>query len=450
MQRNLGSKFISANNLIYLGLGCLSIGLIGAFGWFFLESNFKTHRLTLVAGSKDGESYILSKALERVVEAKNPQIQIDVVETKGTEENIQKLEKGEAQLATAQADIPAGRSARVVVFLYPDTFQLAVKANSDIKDFADLKGKRIALWQRGGQYHSFLQIANHYGMEEKDFIFVGNNSKESDRAFRQNQADALFRVRGLGNKNILDLVQQYNGRLLPLDQGAALRIKYPAFESAEIPKGAYRGSNPAIPEVNLPTIAVRRLLLASEKVDSEVVRQITEILDSHRQEIADNIPNEFADVRPLVASITRPTTTGGTGIPIHAGSLAYFERDQPSFIQENADYLALILTVTLLVGSWFWEVKGWLERRRKNESDRHISTIIGLMKSVQEKQIPAKVGLEELDKVFAQAATDLIDEKISQESFRTLSEAYKATRDVIAHQIDVPNEKSDRIPKIPA
>lgn len=85
----------------------------------------------------------------------------------------------------------------------------------------------------------------------------------------------------------------------------------------------------------------------------------------------------------------------------------------------------------LLVWSWLWEVKSWWERQRKNEADRHISNIIQLMKSVQDKKISPKVGLEELDKVFAQAATDLIEEKISQESFRTLSEAYKATRDVI-------------------
>lgn len=327
MQKRLRPNFISTNNLIYFGLGCLTIGLMAAFGWFFIVNNFKTYRLTLVAGSKGGESYILSQALERVVEAKNPKIQIEIVETRGTEENIEKLEKGEAQLATAQADIPAGRSARTVIFLYPDIFQLAVKANSDIKDFTDLKGQRIALWQRGGQYHSFLQIAEHYGLQEKDFTFVGSNNAESDQAFRENQADAFFRVRALGNRNIVDLVQKYNARLLPLDQAAALRIKYPAFEPAEIPKGVYQGSNPAIPEENLPTIAVRRILLASNQVDHEVVREITEVLDGHRQEIADQIPDEFADVRPLVASITQPTTTGGTGIPIHPGAIAYFERD---------------------------------------------------------------------------------------------------------------------------
>lgn len=433
MQKIELKNFISRNNLIYLVLGGLTIGLTATLGWFFLINNFKTYRLTLVAGSKDGESYLLSKAIEQVVEAKNPQIQIDVVATQGTEENIEKLEKGEAQLATAQADIPAGGSARTVVFLYSDIFQLAVKASSEIKDFADLKGKRIALWQRGGQYHSFLQIAEHYGLQEKDFTFVGNNSTESDQAFRKNQADAFFRIRALGNRNIIDLVQKYNARLLPLDQAAALRIKYPAFEPAEIPRGVHQGSNPAIPEVNLPTIAVRRILLASDKVDDEVVRQITEVLDGHRQEIADRIPEEFADVRPLVASITQPTTTGGTGIPIHPGAIAYFERDRPSFIQKNSDVLGFLLTVGLLIGSWLWELKSWWERQQKNEADRHIANIIKLMRSVQEKDISAQVGLEELDKVFAQAATDLIEEKISQESFRTLSEAYKATRDVIAH-----------------
>ncbi|XWK87196.1 MAG: TAXI family TRAP transporter solute-binding subunit [Phormidium sp.] len=442
MQKIFGSNFTSVTKLTYIGLGCLSIGLTATLIWLFVVNNLKTHRLTLVAGSKDGESYILSKAIEKVVEAKNPQIQIEVVETKGTEENLEKLEKGEAQLATAQADIPAGRSARIVVFLYPDIFQLAVKATSPIQQFSDLRGKRIALWQRGGQYISFLRIAAHYGLQEKDFIFVGNNSIESDRAFRQNQADAFFRVRALGNRNIVDLVQKYNARLLPLDQAAALRIKYPAFEAMDIPKGAYQGSNPPIPEADLPSVAIRRILLASEKVDDRIVQEITEILDSNRQEVADSIPDEFADVRPLVASITRPTTTGGTGIPIHPGAIAYFNRDRPSFIQENADYLALILTVILLFGSWFWELKSWLERRRKDEADRHIASFIQLMKSVQGKQLAAKVALEELDKVFAQAATDLIDEKISQESFRTLSEAYKATRDVIEYQANLTGKQA--------
>jgi hypothetical protein len=290
------------------------------------------------------------------------------------------------------------------------------------------------LWPKGGQYRSFLEIAAHYGLREQDFIFVGQNQEESNNAFRKNQVDAIFRVRALGNKTILDMVQKYQGRLLPIDQAAAMQIKYPAFEPAVIPKGAYRGSNPPVPNANLPTIAVQRFLLASNKMDKQIIQEITTILDENRQDIAEKIPEQFSDVKSLVANIKQPKTTGGTGIPIHAGAIAYYERDKPSFIQEHADYVGLILTVVLMAGSWLWEMKAWLEQRRKDEADLHMAAIIKLMQAVQDSEYNGEDALNELDNVFAQAATDLTKEKISQESFRTLSEAYKAVRDVIVHK----------------
>lgn len=217
-----------------------------------------------------------------------------------------------------------------------------------------------------------------------------------------------------------------------------MRIKYPAFEPAVIPRGAYRGNNPAVPNTELSTIAVQRLLLASNQVDPQMIREITEILEQYRREIREAIPAEFADVRPLVASISKPSATGGTGIPLHEGAIAYYERNEPSFIQENADFLALILTVILLLGSWFWELKAWLKRRQKDEADCHIEAAIRLMTDVQNNQRHPEDALNELDHIFAQAASDLVAERISQESFRTLSEAYKAVRDVIEHKGRLP------------
>jgi TRAP transporter TAXI family solute receptor len=419
--------------LIFLSLGLLSLGVLLGLVWTLLEQS-RTYKLTLAAGSRDGESYILSKAIEQVVEAEHPHIQIEVVETEGTSANIKQLESGAAQLATAQADVPAGPRSRLVVGLYSDSFQLIVKENSSIRQFSDLAGKRIGLWRKGGQYRSFLEVASHYGFTANDFTFVGTNQEESNNAFRQNQVEAIFRVRALGNPSILEMVQKYRGRLVPIEQAAAMRLKYPAFEPSEIPRGAYRGSNPTVPDADLPTISVQRTLLASSKLDAQVVQDITETLDTQRQDLAKSIPDQFADVRPLVASIKPPEITGGTGIPPHPGAIAYFDRDKPSFIQEYADFVGLLLTLTLLLGSWLWQLKSWLERRQKNEADSHIGAAIELMTQVQNKQTAPEVALDELDKIFAQAADDLIQEKISQESFRTLSEAYKAVRDVIEHK----------------
>lgn len=428
------SKLDPTNKLAVAGLAGFSLGLAALLGWGFVSNTFKTHRLVLAAGSKDGESYLLSQAIKQVVEARNSRIQIEVVETGGTKENIEKLEKGDVQLITAQADVPAGLSARTVVILYQDSFQLIVKDKSRINQFSDLKGSRIALPPKGGQFRSFLEVASHYGLQEKDFKFMGSTQEDANNAFRQDQADAMFRVRALGNKTVLEMVQQHQGRLVAIDQAAALKIKYPALEPALIPKGVYRGSDPIVPSSDLATIGVQRTLLASKHLDQEVVREITAVLDGQRQDIAGKIPDDFSDVKPLVASISKPETTGGTGIPIHPGATAYFDRDKPSFIQEYADYIALILTVALLVGSWAWEIKSWIDRRKKDVADVYIAAAISLMTRVQDNQQEPDVALEELDRSFAKAATALVEEKISQESFRTLSEAYKAVRDVVEHK----------------
>ncbi|NEQ66309.1 MAG: hypothetical protein F6K21_12540, partial [Symploca sp. SIO2D2] len=113
---------------VLIFLGGLSIVLFAAT----TVNPKKEHKLTLVAGNKTGESYIFSKALEKVVEEHHPEIKIDVKETGGTSKNIEMLEQGQAQLATAQADVPAGSSARIVSVLYQDAFQLVVRPKSNI------------------------------------------------------------------------------------------------------------------------------------------------------------------------------------------------------------------------------------------------------------------------------------------------------------------------------
>ncbi|NJN92046.1 MAG: TAXI family TRAP transporter solute-binding subunit [Leptolyngbyaceae cyanobacterium SL_5_14] len=402
----------------------------------------RVHRLTLAAGDVNGESYILSKAIEQVVETYHSNIEIEVQATGGTSDNLSRLEEGEAQLATAQADVAAGPSARTIAVLYQDLFQLVVKENSGIEEFVQLRGTRIGLPQEGGQFRSFLEVADHYGLGREDFEFLGENDQAASQAFQQNQVIAVFRVRAPGNQAILNLVQGYNGRILPIGQAEAMRIKHPAFEPAVIPQGAYKGSPPPMPTEDLPTIAVDRTLLVSDRVNRQVVQDITATINERRQEIAEAIPETSAEVKPLVASIDRPTTTGGTGVPLHPGAIAFYERDEPSFVQEYADFLALLLTITLLLGSWVIQLKSWIERGKKEVADNYVTSALEAMKEdsgdLDEKQ-------KQLDQTFAQAADALIAERISQESFRTFNEAYKTAREAIDRRKQVAQQSQREI-----
>lgn len=410
-------------------LGVLSVGLITATIGSIIWQN-RPRTIKLAAGNTTGESYILSQALAKVVKENYPRYTIEVIETAGTVESLQLLQEGKANFAAAQADVPSGNRARSVAVLYTDFAQLLVPQESTIRSFSELKGKRIAIQPKGGQFSTFMEIAKHYGYQEGNFIFLGKDQKSANEAYIRRNAEAAFFVRALGNPAVTEIIGM--SKMLPIDQAKALQTKYPAFEAGVIPEGVYQGS-PPIPSQDIPTIAVQRTLLTDKDTDMQTVQIITSVLNERRQELAKAIPKEFASVRALVTSIDRPSATGGTGIPIHPGAIAYYERDKPSFIQENADYVALIITIVLLVGSWIMEIKNWVEGRKKDAADIYIDVAVELMQD--EVTATPEENRFELDRIFMKAARDLVNERISQESFRTFNEAYKTAREVLERRI---------------
>jgi uncharacterized protein len=397
----------------------------------------KNYRLEFAAGDTHSESYILSQAIAQVVTANQPRIQIKVIPTGGTVENIDLLEAGKVQLATAQADVPSGNVARSIAVLYRDLFLLVVKKNSDIHNFVDLKGKQIGLAPTSGQFHSFLEVASHYGLTLADLQFMGTNPAQVSAAFRENRIDALFSARAPGSPAITEFVQKYQGQILAIDQAEAMRLKYPAFAPAIVPQGAYQGY-PAIPTQDLKTVGVEHLILVDRQIDDWVVREISRILQENRQQITDAIPAEFTDLKPLVAKIDRPSITAGISVPVHNGVRAYFDRNQPTFIEAHAGLLSLLLSGLTLLGSGFVALRVRIQQNQKDQTDEYIKLAVGCLSSdssgdqTNSKALLAKQ--QELDHIFAQAVAALIGEEISQESFRTFNEVYKDVREALERQ----------------
>jgi uncharacterized protein len=407
------------NHILRLALGALSLTLIAVLavaGW----QGSRTQHITLAAGASSGESYILGNALKTVVERHYPKIRITVLETGGTVENLTMLQAGGAQLATAQADIPAGSRARSVAVLYDDTFQLLVAKDSPAQGLVDLRGKRIALAQSGGQFQSFLHVAEHFGLRPADFQFVGTNDEDARVAFLSGRADAIFRVRAVGDPSIRQLVESGRVRFLPIEHAAAMRITHPAFEAFVLPVGAYSG-NPAIPSQDFPTIAVNRTLLARDDANAAAIRAITGVLIERRQEIMHEIPSGMAEVRLLLVQTRRPELQSGLGPALHPGAISFYDRDKPSFLLAHADYVGLILTVGLMAGSWIRELKRWMQRQQKNQADIYSKRVVDLISDVQRtgSLAPLDDTWGELLNILTAAVHDLDADKLSEESFNS-------------------------------
>jgi TRAP transporter TAXI family solute receptor len=332
-----------------------------------LRESTVSQRVTIAAGPDEGEAYALATAIAEVTERHYPGLAVEVVETAGSGQNMRLLEEGRVELATVQADARMGASAKMIAILYPDVFQLIVREDSGIERVADLDGKRIALPpQAGGQFSTFWFLAEHYDLDPAGLQAVPMSPASASWALIDGAVDATFRVRAAGNPAILEMIEDVNARLIPIGQASAMQLKRPALQPGTIPRGSYRGF-PALPESDLPTVAVQRLLIARASLDDDVADMLTRVLFERRRELM--------NLTSLAGFISPPSFGSGTYIPVHPGAQRFYDRDRPSFIQENAEPIALLVTLAALMISGLVQLGS---RRRKRRIDLYNKEVLDL------------------------------------------------------------------------
>ena len=417
------------NNINRLIIAVVFLSLLAVtsfFAWnYFKKEDTKT--LVIGAGSKKGEAYKFAQAIAEVTAKHFPDLHIKIKETAGSKENMELLESGQIDLATVQADIEAVPSARIISNLYPDMFQLIVRKDANINTFHDLKGKRMALPTKGGgQWVSFWSTAHYYGVFESDIENITLSSSASVDAIINGEIDAIFKVRAPRNQTISNIISSCPSKLIPIHQAAAMQLKQPSLHVGEIPAGAYSG-NPLIPEQDLPTIAVNRLLIGHKNADNDAVKIITQVLFERRLELL--------KTTPLAGFISQPNWNAGTFIPIHDGALSFYNRENPSYFVENADFLALIMSVIIMFGSTLLGLRKKISGNQKNLADRHTQEIISIMDAVNSKETISTPFINQqkskLQSMLSEVINELDKDQMSAEGFQFFSFTWDKANDLL-------------------
>lgn len=396
--------------------------------WFFFLRTERT-TITIGAGKRTGDAFVLAEAIKKVTSLYYPELTILIKETKGSSENVQLLEQDNIQLATVQADIAPSFSSRFVTNLYPDYFQLVVRENSGINSIQDIVNKKIALPSKGGgQYLSFERLLKHYQIDIEEIEKIPEKSINLIEELQNGTIDGFFRVRSPVNQFILKIFKTCKVKLLAIDQGAAMKFSYSTLNEVKLPMGSYQGF-PPIPTKDLTTVSVERLLLANKHVKASVIEKITTILFEHRRELL--------QYSPLASFVSQPDFGKGTIIPVHPGAKKYYNRDQPSFIIENADFFTLLLTLIIMFISAIVSLKKKIENHRKNVADNHTLSLISIME--QSQKTSSLRELEEyhiqLSTILRQVVNDLDVDKVTPEGFTFFSFTWNAVSKIIEDKI---------------
>jgi TRAP transporter TAXI family solute receptor len=202
-------------------------------------------------------------ALAEVMNAADPSFAITTRNTKGSNENIPLMEKGELDIATVagepayEAFMGIGRPAtplKILTAMYSSPGMFVVKADSPYKTIRDLAGQPVAFGAKG----SGLPILSRYVLDgiglkqDEDFKSIYLDRAGDGPAMVQDGRAAALWGAGIGWPGFAAVASAPGGaRFIAPDAGeiARIREKHTFLKPLTVPAGSYPGQTAAINSV---------------------------------------------------------------------------------------------------------------------------------------------------------------------------------------------------------
>jgi uncharacterized protein len=288
------------------------------------RSHTPSGHVVIASGGTQGVYHTYALALARELRSRAPELEVEVVPTEGSVENLQLVADGDATLAFTADDAAAGAVTGASPFrdtlpiaavsrVYDDYMHLVVPAVSSVHSIADLAGRTVSVGPPGSGtaliVDRLLAVA---GLARTSIHAVDLGINESVQALGAGDIDAFFWSGGLPTSGVEDLAREVPLRLVPLgDLAPAMQNRFGAvYHQAAIPGGTYGLSD------QVDTIAIPNFIVCRNDTDADLVRLVLSTLFDRRDAIARNVPVAGAlDRRAAIE--TRP-------VPLHASALRWF------------------------------------------------------------------------------------------------------------------------------
>lgn len=246
--------------------------------------------------------------------------------TKGSQENIRRLVRGELQLALSNSAISyfavLGESGweqsydiRAVATLAPNIATFVTKTDSGVTNMGDLAGRRAMVGVAGAGFEMFVEplLAAH-GVTYDDFTQVYGTQSGAVDMLGDGSIDAAFLGGAVPTGAVTQACSTYDIRFVPFDEETRqqLAADYPFFQLATIPADAYSDLSEDYPGLNVGSMH----LITSADADEELVYRITKTLWDNRQSVADK--------HPAGRAINEANVARYTGTPFHPGAERFY------------------------------------------------------------------------------------------------------------------------------
>lgn len=291
----------------------------------------ETQFVSIGTGGVTGVYYPAGGSICRMLnkDRKEHGIRCSVESTGGSGYNVNSIRAGELEFGVAQSDVQAAAiqgtgqfegnpfpELRSVFSLHPEPIHLMARADSGIKSFDDLKGKRVNIGNPGSGNRSMMELLMaEKGWTTADFAFAAElKSSEMSQALCDDKFDVTIFVAGLPNGSAQEATTTCDVRMIPLTDEASLNVqqKHSEFSQAIIPGGMYTG-NPD----DVVTFGPKATIVTSANVSDEVVYQMTKAVFENFE--------SFQRLHPAFAPLQKLEMVHSSLVaPLHPGAEKYY------------------------------------------------------------------------------------------------------------------------------
>lgn len=291
----------------------------------------KRSEIKLGSGNEGGIYYKFADTLSDIDE------NITNIRTAGSQANMRLLKDGFINMGIVQSDVLSEAvngtgdfngnkisNARAVAALYMESFQIIVPADSDIQTPADLKGKKVSVGEEdSGVAKNAEYILNSVSLDYNMIDVRNMNYQKSAEALKNGSIDAFFVVLGAPCDIITQLSEEMDIRILPLDDRTISYMTnlYDGYYETVIKAGTYKGI-----DEDVKTVGVKAVLVASQKMDSDTVADITKMLFEENDQIKKRI--SFANNDTKFATDNIPCA-------FHKGAVEYYNSIGTAITEED-------------------------------------------------------------------------------------------------------------------
>ena len=289
--------------------------------------------VTIGTGGVTGVYYPTGGAICRLVNKKRKEhgIRCSTESTGGSVFNLNTIRAGDLDMGVAQSDWQyhayhgsskfkdkgANKELRAIFSVHPEPFTVVARADSGIRNFGDMKGKRVNVGNPGsGQRGTMEVLMEALGWKMSDFALASElKSSEQSMALCDNKIDAMVFTVGHPSGSIKEATTSCDSVLVNVTGSAVdmLVAENDFYRTATIPGGMYSGN-----ANDTKTFGVGATFVTSARAPEDVIYQVVKA-------VFENF-DTFRKFHPAFRNLDkRQMIKDGLSAPLHAGAVKYYK-----------------------------------------------------------------------------------------------------------------------------